>query len=262
MVPFWTEVDMDAVARHVRLVAFDLDNTLARSKQPMLPDMALLFSRLTGRIDVAVITGGRQELVQSQVLDVLTDEADRSHLHLMPTSGTRYYRWQHGAWHLVFSHDFDGATRRRVIDALTRHAAALGLMDGPCWGERIEDRGSQITFSALGQQAPEQAKRVWDPDGQRKRRLVQAVQADVPDLLVRAGGYTSVDVMARGIDKAYAVRTLASRLHLAVNDIVFVGDRMTPQGNDWPAVAAGAVGLRVNGPEDTLGVCTVLLDRL
>lgn len=262
MVPFWTEADLDAVARRARLVAFDLDNTLARSKQPMLPEMADRFSRLTRRIDVAVVTGGRQELVVSQVLDVLTPEADLGRLHLMPTSGTRYYRWRDGAWRLVLSHDLSSRDKARAVASLERHARALGLMDGACWGERIEDRGSQITFSALGQQAPEEAKRAWDADGSLKRRLAEAVQADLPDLLVRAGGYTSVDVMARGVDKAYAVRELAARQGIGVGDIVFVGDRMGPDGNDWPAVAAGAFGLRVDGPRDTLGLCEGLLARL
>jgi phosphomannomutase len=44
---------------------------------------------------------------------------------------------------------------------------AIGLSDFKpemVWGELIEDRGSQITFSAIGQQAPLEEKKRWDPD--------------------------------------------------------------------------------------------------
>ena len=260
-VPPWCGMDLADLAGRMRLAAFDLDNTLARSRQPMLPDMAAAFSRLTARMPVAVITGGRQGLVERQVLAVLTDEADLANLHLMPTSGARYYRWRDGAWRLVYAHDLADATKARIAGSLERHARELGLVgpDAPCWGDRIEDRGSQITFSALGQLAPESAKLGWDPDGTRRARLVEAVQADLPDCLVRAGGYTSVDVVDRGLDKAYAVRELARILGIGAGDIAFVGDRMGPGGNDRPAVCAGAMGLRVDGPEDTLVLCQRLL---
>ena len=62
-------------------------------KKPMKDDMAECFSALTSLIDVAVITGGKYALLKSQVVERLTGQANRSHLHLMPTSGTRYYRW-------------------------------------------------------------------------------------------------------------------------------------------------------------------------
>ncbi len=52
------------------------------------------------------------------------------------------------------------------------------------------------------------------------------MKADLPDLRVRSGGYSSVDVSQHGIDKAYAVRRLAEILDVPVGGIVFVGDRM------------------------------------
>ena len=91
-VPCWNDVDIEELCNGVRLIAFDLDNTLARSKKPMKDDMAECFSALTSLIDVAVITGGKYALLKSQVVERLTGQANRSHLHLMPTSGTRYYR--------------------------------------------------------------------------------------------------------------------------------------------------------------------------
>ncbi|KFI55544.1 HAD family hydrolase [Bifidobacterium sp. UTCIF-37] len=262
MIKPWNEWDLDALAAHTRLVGFDLDNTLANSKLPMKPQMASRFSELTRRIPVAVITGGRYSLVVSQILDVLEDRAILANLHLMPTSGTRYLRWNGHEWSCVFSHDLDADQRARAAASLERHAREQGLWLEHVWGERIEDRGSQITFSVLGQQAPLEAKQAFDPTGELKERLARAVADDLPDLKVHAGGYTSVDVAGRGIDKAFAIRELAACTGIQVADIVFVGDRMTPGGNDYPAAEAGAMGVAVSCPADTIRFVDGLLERL
>lgn len=261
-VPSWTQLDMDAVCARIRAVAFDLDNTLARSRKPMLPWMAERFSTLTTLLPVAVITGGRYGLVISQILDVLDAHADRSHLHLMPTSGTRYYRWDGDDWWCVYAHDLGADLRDAAVASLTDHAKELGLWLEDTWGPRIEDRGSQITFSALGQQAPVEIRERWDPDGAKRNGLVRAVAADLPELEVRAGGTTSVDISLRGYDKAFAIRELASSLDLPVDRIMFVGDRMSPDGNDYPAAEAGSLAVRVTGPEDTARLCDELIARL
>lgn len=262
VVRLWTELDLDEVCRSAKVFGFDLDNTLASSKQPMTPAMNRRFCALTARATVALISGGGMGVVRSQVLDVLTDTANRSNLHVMPTSGSRYYRWDGGQWALVYAHDLDPHTVSAIETSMERHARELGLWEAHVWGPRIENRGSQITFSALGQRAPVEIKQAWDPDNTKKRVLAEAIAADLPDLRVRAGGFSSVDVSEHGLDKAYAVRTLARTLGIQVGDIVFVGDRMTPEGNDYPAVEAGAVGIRVDNPEDALGLMDALLERL
>lgn len=258
----WTEIDLDIVCGETRVYGFDLDNTLAVSKRPMVPAMVDRFSELTARATVALISGGSMAVVTSQVLDVLGPQANRAHMHVMPTSGSRYYRWMNDDWGLVYAHDFDSETAIAVETSLERHARRLGLWSEPVWGERIENRGSQITFSALGQLAPVEAKKAWDTDGSLKYSLVQAVQADFPSLRVRVGGYSSVDVSLHGLDKAYAVRQLAQVLGITTKEIMFVGDRMTPDGNDYPAVRAGARGVRVSDPTDALGLMDALLSRL
>ena len=254
------QVDINALCERMRVAAFDLDGTLARSKKPMHPDMAQALSTLTTLMPVAIISGGAMPLLESQVTDVLTDMADRTHIHLMPTTGTRYLRWSGGAWVPIYQRDLATEDRRAAIASLERHARAMGLWEEHTWGDRIEDRGSQITFSALGQQAPVDAKEAWDPTNEKKNRLAQAVQQDVPHLLVRSGGSTSVDVSGRGIDKSYAVRELARILDVPVESMMFVGDRLDPDGNDYPAAKAGTMAIRVTGPEETLRLCTAIIE--
>ena len=250
---------IDAFAAQANAVAFDLDNTLAHSKLPMTAPMAEAFSRLTARLPVAVVTGGSFQLVRSQVLQVLTPQCRLDRLHIMPTSGTRYYRWDSGQWSCIYTHDLSDQERAQAISSLERHAKEQGIWADRVWGQRIEDRGGQITFSALGQLAPLERKQVWDPTDEKKNRLVHAVSQDLPDLAVRSGGSTSVDISERGIDKAYAVRQLSAILHVAIDHIIFVGDRMDSDGNDYPAACAGVMPIGVRGPADTLRVCRALL---
>ncbi|MBT1166690.1 HAD-IIB family hydrolase [Bifidobacterium simiarum] len=258
----WDSVDWRELITRIDAIGFDLDTTLAISKQPMTDEMAEAFSALTRRMPCAVVSGGKYQLFERQILSRIGDMADRTNLHLMPTSGTRYYAWDGTAWRCRYAHDLDPADRDAAIASLTRHAKELGLWlaDDQVRGERIEDRGSQITFSALGQMATPAAKEAWDPDRRKKNALAAAVAADLPQLTVRSGGSTSVDVVAKGIDKSYAIRRLSGLLDVPVARIGFVGDRMDPDGNDYPAAAAGTFAVHVTRPQDTLNVIRGLLD--
>ncbi|KFI57101.1 phosphomannomutase [Bifidobacterium choerinum] len=255
-------VDVDALCRRMRVAAFDLDGTLARSKKPMHADIAQALSELTTLLPVAIVSGGVMPLIESQVTDMLASGADRANLHLMPTTGTRYYRWDGAAWTKVYERDLSAADRAAAIASLERRAREQGIWTDHGWGPIIEDRGSQITYSALGQQAPVEAKERWDPDNTKKNRLAEAVQRDLPNLKVRSGGSTSVDISARDIDKAYAVRELAHATGVDVGSIAFIGDRMDPDGNDYPAAAAGTIAIRVTGPEATLRLIDAINMRL
>jgi phosphomannomutase len=238
----------------VRVMAFDLDDTLAVSKSRIDPRMADLLGRLLDVVEVCVISGGRFEQFEAQVLTHLDlTPAARARLHLMPTCGTRYYRAASSGdgWELVYAEDLDEATKARIIDVLQLGAKELGLWEPNPWGEIIEDRGSQITYSALGQQAPVQAKYAWDPDGTKKQALRAYAAERLPDLEVRAGGSTSVDVTRKGIDKAYGITRLLEHLSLGIEDLLFVGDRLDEGGNDYPVKALGVRCVAVERWEDT-----------
>lgn len=246
-----------------RVVAFDLDDTLAVSKSKIEEPMARLLDQLLGRVDVCIISGGKFEQFESQVLRYLRAPATGlSRLHIMPTCGTRYYTWHDGTWRRNYAHDLSAEEKRRVIGVLTGAARELGLWETNPWGEIIEDRGSQITYSALGQQAPVAAKYAWDPDGSKKQKLRDYAAAQLPGLEVRAGGSTSVDVTRQGIDKAYGIGKLMKALGVAPGELLFVGDRLDEGGNDYPVRALGVRCVEVTGWQDTARYIEGLLAEL
>lgn len=247
----------------VALVAFDLDDTLAESKSAMTPDMAQVMIELLDLLPVCVISGGRFEQFESQFLANLPAEANLDELHLMPTCGTRYLRYDDG-WRQIYAHDLDDDQKRRAIAAIEKRAKELGLWepDDIVRGPRIEDRGSQITYSALGQQALVADKKAWDPTGDKRLRLRDAIAADIADLEVRAGGSTSIDITRQGIDKAYGIRRLADMTGISFDRMLFIGDRLQPGGNDYPVKALGVPTYEVAGPRDTLVYLRSLIDEL
>ncbi|TFD30214.1 HAD-IIB family hydrolase [Cryobacterium cryoconiti] len=247
-----------------RLVAFDLDDTLAASKSPLDPRMAELMVRLLGVVDVCVISGGQIAQFHMQLIDNLdtaTDD-DLARLHLMPTCGTQYYRHSEGAWNQIYAEYLNDDEKARALAAVEAAARDLGYWEAETWGPILEDRGSQITFSALGQGAPVVAKSAWDPSGEKKNTLREAVQVLLPDLEVRSGGSTSVDITRQGIDKAYGMLKLATLTGVPLDEMLFVGDRLDENGNDYPVKVLGVECVAVEGWEDTAAFLETLLPQL
>jgi len=234
-----------------RMIAFDLDGTLAESKQPIQPDMGQLLSLLLGVAEVAVISGGDWPQFETQVVQRLPADANLARLWIMPTTGTKLYRFEGGAWKAVYADVFDDAERTHIIDALDKAAEQGGLNQGQVWGERIEDRGSQITFSGLGQQAPLDVKKAWDPDFAKRKALQASLQKELPDLSINVGGSTSIDITRKGIDKGYGMHRLTAQSGIAFEQILFMGDAIYPGGNDDPVRIAGIDTIRVRDVAET-----------
>ncbi len=233
-----------------KLIVFDLDGTLAESKAPIDAEMAALLSSLLACAKVAVISGGNWPQFQKQVLSHLPHDGLLKNLSLLPTCGTKFYRYA-GDWEKIYSEDFTAAEKEKIIGSLNKSIAAADCKVEKVWGEVIEDRGSQITFSALGQQAPLDAKKTWDPDFAKRKKIKAILDKLIPEFSVRLGGATSIDVTKPGIDKAYGIRKLRDILCIAIQDMIYIGDAVFPGGNDYPAKEAGALSIEVRDPTET-----------
>ena len=73
-----------------KVIAFDLDDTLAVTKSQISDRMSMLLGKLLESYDVCVITGGAFDQIDKQVVRRLeVPKHLLGKLHLMPTCGTR-----------------------------------------------------------------------------------------------------------------------------------------------------------------------------
>jgi hypothetical protein len=233
-----------------KLIVFDLDGTLAESKASIDADMSQLLHDLLGIVQVAVISGGDWPQFETQVLSHLPQDETLENLSLLPTCGTKFFRYT-GEWKTIYSEDLTPDERTTILASLKQAVAEAGFTPEKVWGEVIEDRGSQITFSALGQQAPLDEKKKWDPDFTKRKKIKAILDLLIPGFSVRLGGATSVDVTKPGIDKAYGIRKLRDVLGVSLKEMMFIGDALFAGGNDYPAEQAGVVSICVQGPHET-----------
>ena len=241
-----------------RLIVFDLDGTLAESKSSLDAEMATLLGNLLSIVKVAVISGGNWPQFEKQLLSNLSHNAKLKNLSLLPTCGTKFYKFELG-WEKLYSEDFTEKEKERIISSLKQAVGLLDVKVERTWGEQIEDRGSQITFSALGQQAPIEEKKKWDPDYTKRKKIKATLDKLIPEFFVRLGGTTSVDVTKPGIDKAYGIRKLRDTLGIEIDEMIFVGDALFPGGNDYPAKEAGALSIQVRDPNESKRVIEAIV---
>jgi phosphomannomutase len=239
-----------------KLIVFDLDGTLAKSKSSLDAEMSALLQALLRVARVAVISGGAWPQFETQLLSNLSVPGGLEKLSLLPTCGTKFFAYQ-GTWKELYSEDLTAEERKNIAGALKKSAA--GFEAERVWGEVIEDRGTQITWSALGQQAPLEAKAVWDPDFTKRQKMKAVLETLIPQFSIRLGGTTSIDVTRLGIDKAYGIRKLRDVLHISLEEMLFVGDALFVGGNDYPAKEAGVDCVQVRDPDETKRVIETIV---
>jgi HAD superfamily hydrolase (TIGR01484 family) len=240
-----------------RLIVFDLDGTIAESKSSLDDEMSALLRDLLRIVKVAIISGGNWPQFEKQLVSNLPDDANLRNLSLLPACGTKFYEFN-STWAKLYSEDLTDGEKEIIIKSLTA-AIDPSNEDEKILGDQIEDRGSQITFSALGQQAPLEEKKRWDPDFAKRKQLKALLDKSIPEFSVRLGGTTSVDVTKKGIDKAYGIRKLRDILGIEISEMIFVGDALFPGGNDYPAKEAGAVSVQVRDPNETKRIIETII---
>lgn len=248
------------------LIVFDLDGTLAPSKSVMDNEMGRLFAALLAKKKVAVIGGGKYSLFRMQLvrpLGKLLSPKERKelfkNLFLFPTTSTAFYRYN-GGWKNVYTKNL---TKDEVVSIRRAFKEAFqeAKYEHPkkTYGQLIENRGTQVSFSVFGQDVvavlgkkgvrmKEEWKEKYTPV---KLKLAKLVQKRLPKLEVRAAGYTTIDVTRKGIDKAYGIRQIEKILSVPIRKMVFIGDALYPGGNDYAARKSGVKCIPITGPHET-----------
>jgi len=244
-----------------KLIVFDLDGTLAESKAAIDKDMATRLAALLTVAKVAVISGGDWPQFQKQVLSHLPKGKKLQNLSILPTCGTKFYQYK-SSWKQLYAENFTAEEKKKIIASLNEAVDASGYKAKKVWGETIEDRGSQVTYSALGQEAPLEEKKKYDPDFKKRNKIKMHLDKLIPEFAVNLGGATSVDVTKKGIDKKYGMFKLRDILDIKISEMIFIGDAIFPGGNDYPAKQSGAFSICVKDPNETKRVIEGIIGSL
>ncbi|MBK5244654.1 MAG: HAD-IIB family hydrolase [Eubacteriaceae bacterium] len=233
-----------------KLIIFDLDGTLAKSKSSIDNEMAELLKSLLDVALVAIISGGDWSQFEKQILDYLPKKSLLKKLSILPTSGTKYYQFKKD-WEKLYAENFTNEERKKILDSLHSAIKEADINIKKTWGNQIEDRGSQITFSALGQKAPLDEKKGWDDDFSKRKKIVKPLEKSLKGFSVGMGGTTSIDITKPGIDKAYGINKLKEILGIEISEMLFIGDALFKGGNDHAARKTGVDCIQVRDPEET-----------
>ena len=233
-----------------KLIIFDLDGTLAESKSAIDVEMANCLSKLLDATKIAIISGGDWPQFKKQVLHHLPKQASLKKLFILPTCGTKYYQYKK-EWKQRYAENFTEGEKEKIIDSLNKAVDDSELNINKTWGEQIEDRGSQITFSALGQKAPLNEKKDWDSDFAKRQKVKVKLDKSLQEFSITLGGTTSIDITKPGIDKAYGIQKLREVLGIKIAEMIFIGDALFEGGNDYPARKTGVNCIEVCNPEET-----------
>jgi phosphomannomutase len=237
-----------------KIVIFDLDGTLTKSKSDIDREMASLVAELLKLKFVAVTSGCSYQQFETQFVRGLPRGTNLSNLYLFPTNSAAgyYYDDRGGRFVRVYQKSLSLKDARRILKAFESVFAQTDYQPPrKTYGPVFENRGSQLTFSALGQKAPLRFKRKWDPHQKKRLKIRRLLKRQLPEFQVSIGGTTSIDVTRKGVDKTLCVRKLREHLNLNLRDMLFVGDALYPGGNDHIMKSTGIKCVQVSGPEET-----------
>lgn len=243
-----------------KLISFDADGTLVLSKTQMDAEMVEIFNRLLhSKYLVNIVSGGKYSIFFDNIISQITkDETDLKSLTLSPTCGARFFEFD-GEWKEVYKDELSEDEKKRVYEAFDYALEKANHLHQQLYGELLEDRGTQITFSACGQEAPLEVKSTYDPNFQKRLVIKRYLDEKIGDLDVKVAGTTSIDITKKGINKAYAMRKLMERFNLKMEEILFIGDSLLEGGNDEPVSLMGIDSIEVKDVNETKALINKIL---
>jgi len=246
-----------------KIIMFDLDGTLTKSKTVLDKEIAFLLCRLLEKKIVVVLGGGNYTQFKNQFLNFLKcAKALFKNLFILPVSGGSLYRFQNGKWRMIYKHTLTAKEKTKVQAAFRKAFYDISYIPPKkIYGRVIENRGSQITFSALGQKAPLNKKKVWNIKTDVRPQLRTALKKYLPNFEIRLGGLTSIDVTKKGINKSYGVTEIMKLLSVSRKDVVYIGDALYEGGNDYVVKRAKIATVMVKDQEETKDFIRCLLSE-
>lgn len=241
-----------------KVLSFDIDQTLNVAKTPIPDEIADLLIKCLDYFEICPISGQKFDQFLIQIVNRLTERGatskQLSHLHLFVAQGTQYYHFENNDWQQIYNYPLTDEQVQKITATIEQAARELGFWEADKLApgdEIIENRLSQVTFSALGQKAGTEAKYAWDPDCKKREQIVARCKELAPEFDYEIGGTTSINAITPGMNKVFGMTHLLEELKVSKEDILYFGDMTQPGGNDYPVVQMGIDTITVRNHEDT-----------
>ncbi len=243
-----------------KIVLFDLDDTLSKSKEPATKEMGQIFAQLLSVTKAGIVSGARFEQIESQFIASLPEGANLDNLYCFSQNAASCYARKDGVFTQLYSFTFSDNEAADIMSEIEQVLNETHMLDNePSFGPRIENRGSQITLSALGQQAPGDLKKLFDPQQEKRKILRNLLVTRLHNVDIGIGGGTSVDITKKGINKTYAVYWTKDNLNIPIENMAYIGDALFEGGNDAVVIQTGITTIATTGPDETITIIKKLL---
>ncbi len=237
-----------------KFLAFDVDDTVTNSCTPLSNDMAETLNKL--KENLIFISG----TPAPELKRMISSKLNREH-HLLANTGTHYILISPNEEKEIHNKILDTNDKEKIISALKKLKKEHSLFPLTSEEDQIQDRGSQITFSILGRNAPKEKKATYDQDRTKRIKFIlflrKILENEKYELTI--GGTTSIDITTKGNKKGDSLEKFIKIHSLSKKDILFFGDQLRPGGNDYPVIKTGIKCIEVKNPEETLKILKTLL---
>tara|TARA_B100000508_G_C11464966_1_gene281252 strand:+ start:5657 stop:6364 length:708 start_codon:yes stop_codon:yes gene_type:complete len=200
---------------------FDMDMTIAPSRQPILQEMYDLLTGLPH--DITIVSGQTVENIGWQSNKLPARYLGQNGNHATDIEDNEL-------WYLALDDAHKDEIRAHIDTLITLLGEDYELPHDDL--APIEDRGGQITFSPVGNTAPVEVKKVFDPDRKKRESLLKQHPFVSEELIVKIGGSTGLDYIHKDRHKGTNVKRLIDHLGWSDDDCVYFGDGLYPGGND------------------------------
>lgn len=237
--------------KKLKHIFFDMDGTITESRTAMEPMWFNPMKELARKYDIVIVSGAREEQMERQVPSGIFPAWRMTQNGNVTISNRRTVLWRN---------DLNWVQKKAVlswIDALL-HTDKVPVGFGDRASEVIdlvEDRGCQISYSAIGHNAPLYKKKEYDPDGSKRAQLLVSypfnfmAKALGGDIQWAIGGTTCIDFYTK--TKGENIAEMIRVLKWEPDECVYVGDALFKGGND--ATVMGIIPIHpVSRLEDTV----------
>jgi hydroxymethylpyrimidine pyrophosphatase-like HAD family hydrolase len=220
-----------------------------------------LLRQLLDKYKVAIITWWDFLQIGKQIFNYFDKNiTNLNNLYLFPTCWAKMYKYFNWDFIIQYSEDLTDIESKKIILFLDKAVENLNLKLEKSYWKTVENRWTQITYSAIWQDCPLEIKSVWDPDCKKRQKIRDYIKDDLREFQIWIAGKSSIDITRKWIDKSYWIKKIINELGIKKEEILFIWDMLMPGWNDYPVKEYWVECIEVKNPEDTKNIIKKLLN--